>query len=151
MSKDFPRLDIGNEMRCFDKKDRDFYSSLTPEELKKFGMYLMIRWGSSVIASTDIQAYYLMSVNENLNKHFFTINKHPKLQWLCATAASPGIGTFRHQWITPKKKDAGSNAIKKQLLELFPNMKSADVDTLSKITTQKEIDQYLRDHGHNYK
>lgn len=145
------KLNIANEMRCFDNKDRDFYNSLTPEELKKFGIYLMIRWGSAVIANEDIQAYYLMSANENLNKHFFAINKHPKLQWLCATAVSPGVGVFRHQWIAPKKKDTGSNNIKKQLLELFPNMKNADIETLSKITTKKEIDTYNELRGNEVK
>ena len=42
------KLNITNEMNCFDRKDRDFYNSLTEEERKKFSNYLMIRWGSSV-------------------------------------------------------------------------------------------------------
>ena len=75
------KLTIGNEMRCFDQKDRDFYNSLTDEERKKFSNYLMIRWGSSVQGSKDLQEFYLISCNERLNKHFFAISKHPKLHW----------------------------------------------------------------------
>ena len=33
--------------------------------------------------------FYVQSVNHYLNKHFFTMHRHPKLQWLMATAASP--------------------------------------------------------------
>ena len=79
------KLSIQNEMSCFDRKDRDFYNSLTDEERKKFSNYLMIRWGSSVQGSRDLQEFYVISTNERLNKHFFAINRHPKLQWLCAT------------------------------------------------------------------
>lgn len=142
------KLSIQNEMACFDRKDRTFYDSLTDEERKKFSNYLMIRWGSSVLGSSDMQEFYLVSTNERLNKHFFAINKHPKLQWLCATAVSPGVGNQRHQWIAAKKKDAGDNKIKKELLELFPNMKLSDIDTLTAITDARELKAYLREHGH---
>ena len=144
------KLTIANEMREFDLKNRDFYADLTDEEKKKFSNFLMIRWGSSVQGSKDLQEFYLISTNERLNKHFFTINKHPHLQWLCASSVSPGMGTHRHQWISPKKKDensAGTSTKKKQLMTLFPNMKGADVDLLSKVISQKEIDEYLRELG----
>ena len=64
------KLHISNEMLEFDRKNRDFFDSLSEEEQKKFSPYLMIRWGSTVSGSEDMQAYYLMSVNEKLNKNF---------------------------------------------------------------------------------
>ena len=97
------KLNIANEMNCFDCKDRAFYDNLTADERKKFSNFLMIRYGSSVQGSRDLQEFYLISCNERLNKHFFNITKHPKLQWLCATSVSPGLGSHRHQWIAPKK------------------------------------------------
>lgn len=141
------KLNIGNEMRQFDLKNREFYDELTEEEKKKFSNYLMIRWGSSVDGARELQEYYVQSTNHYLNRHFFAINRHPKLQWLCATSVSPGLGTHRHSWIAPKKKEAGSNSIKKQLMELYPNMKPADIDALAAITTEKEIKQRLKDLG----
>ena len=69
------KLNIKNEMRCFDSKDRGFYDSLTDEERKKFSNYLMIRWGSSIEGRRDLQEYYLISCNERFNTHFFDINK----------------------------------------------------------------------------
>jgi hypothetical protein len=137
-------------MACLDRKDRDFYDSLTDEERKKFSNYLMIRWASSVHGSQELQEYYLQSCNHYLNKHFFAINRHPKLQWLCATAVSPGMGTFKHQWISPKKKDdnkANTGTKKKQLMNLYPNMKGSDAETLSQLVSQKEIDAHLKDLG----
>jgi len=145
------KLSINNEMAMFDQKNREFYDSLTPEEKKKFSNFLMIRYGSSVQGSADLQHFYLVSTNERLNKHFFAINKHPKLQWLCATTVSPGMGTFRHNWIAPKKKEAGESAIKKQLMEIYPNMKDDEIDLMAKINTKKDIDAYLKSSGQEVK
>ena len=146
------KLSINNEMAVFDRKDRDFYDNLTDEERKKFSTFLMIRYGSSVQGSRDLQEFYVISCNERLNKHFFALHKHPKLQWLMATTVSPGMGSQRHQWIAPKKKEAGpAGSVKKQLAELFPNMKSDEIELLASITTKKELDQYLKDHGQEKK
>jgi len=142
------KLSIQNEMACFDRKDRTFYDSLTDEERRKFSNYLMIRWGSAVTGSREMQEFYVIATNERLNKHFFAVNQHPRLQWLMATAVSPGMGTQRHPWIAPKKKDRGdSSAIRKRLSELFPAMKVQDINTWSQIITRKELEQYEREHG----
>ena len=145
------KLNIANEMAVFDRKDREFYDSLTDEERKKFSNFLMIRWGSSVSGGRDLQEFYLIATNERLNKHFFSINRHPKLQWLCATSVSPDMGTFRHNWIAPKKKETGSTGIKKQLLELYPNMKDDEIELMSKLNTKKDIDTYLKQAGQEVK
>ena len=145
------KLSIQNEMTQFDRKNRRFYDELTDEEKKKFSNYLMIRWGSAVQGSRDLQEFYVISTNERLNKHFFAINRHPRLQWLCATAVSPGMGTHRHQWIAPKKKEGSTSAVRKQLSELFPNMKSDELDVVAKITTKKELDAYLLELGQEVK
>ena len=143
------KLNIANEMSVFDRKDRTFYDSLTDEERKKFSTFLMIRWGSSIQGSRELQEYYVQSCNHYLNKHFFALSRHPKLQWLMATAVSPGMGTHRHTWIAPKKKETGTgaSAIKKQLAELFPNRKADEIELLAKITTKKELDEYIKAHG----
>jgi len=138
------KLSIVNEMRQFDRKNREFYRELTDEERKKFSNYLMIRWGSAVEGTRELQEFYLVATNERLNKHFFTINKHPELQWLCATTVSPDMGTHRHNWIAPKKREPGATSIRKQLAELYPDMKDSDIATLASITTQKEIDEQRR-------
>ena len=141
------RLHIGNEMRQLDLKNRDFYDSLDADERKKFSTFLMIRWSSAVEGSRELQEYYVQSVNHYLNKHFFDIGRHPKLQWLCATAMSPGMGTPRHPWIAPKKKEAGLSAKRKALMEIYPTYKDDEIDVMAQLVTQKELDAYDRAAG----
>ena len=145
------KLNIANEMRMFDRKVRTFYDDLTAEEKKKFSNYLMIRWGSSVDGSRELQEFYVIATNERLNKHFFDLGRHPKLQWLLATTVSPDLGTPRHPWIAPKKKEAGVSAKRKALMEIFPHYKDDEIDVMAEITTQKEIDAYNREAGRDKK
>ena len=145
------KLTIANEMRQFDRKNRNFYDELTDEEKKKFSTYLMIRWGSAVEGSRELQEFYVIACNERLNKHFFSVSKHPKLQWLMATTVSPDMGTPRHVWIAPKKKEAGLSAKRKALMAIYPNYKDDEIDVMAQITTQKEIDEYNRLAGNDKK
>jgi hypothetical protein len=143
------KLSIANEMAQFDSKNRQFFDELSDEERKKFSPFLMIRYGSSVSGSRDLQEFYLIATNERLNKRFFAVNttQHKKLQWLMATTVSPGLGTFRHNWIAPRKKESTNTAVRKQLAELFPHLKDDELDLLAEITTKKELDTYLRELG----
>jgi hypothetical protein len=145
------KLSIANEMKMFDRKVRSFYDDLTTEERKKFSNYLMIRWGSAVEGPQDLQEYYVIATNERLNKHFFNVSKHPKLQWLMATSVSPDTGAHRHPWIAPKKKQAGASAKRKALTAIYPHYKDDEIDVMMQITTQKEIDTYLKDSGQDNK
>ena len=143
------KLSIANEMAQFDSKNRTFFDELSEEERKKFSPFLMIRYGSSVSGSRDLQEFYLIATNERLNKQFFAVNttQHKKLQWLMATTVSPGLGNFRHNWISPKKKEPGAGSLRKQLAELFPHLKDDELDLLAQITTKRELDIYLQELG----
>lgn len=147
------KLNIGNEMRQFDRKNRAFYDELSEEERKKFSPYLMIRWGSAVEGSRDLQEFYVISTNERLNKHFFAVNTaaHKKLQWLLATTVSPDMGTPRHTWIAPKKKEAGASAKRKALQEIYPTYKDDEIDVMMQLVSQKEIDAYFKSAGEERK
>jgi len=56
----------------------------------RLGFHAYIKFYELTQGSAELQHYYLQSSNHYVNKHFFAINRHPKLQWLCATAVSPG-------------------------------------------------------------
>jgi hypothetical protein len=141
------KLSITNEMRCFDLKDRDFYDSLTDEERRKFSNYLMIRWGSSVTGQRELQEFYVIATNERLNRHFFAVSRHPRLQWLMATTVSPGMGTHRHQWIAPAKRTGSDSAVRKTLMTMYPTAKQSDIDVMIKTMTKAEINELVQDHG----
>jgi hypothetical protein len=141
------KLNITNEMRQLDSKNRDFYRELTDEERKKFSNYLMIRWGSSVEGSTELQEYYLLSCNENLNKNFFDISKHPFLQWLTVTTVSPNMGNFRHEWIKLKKSESSNNKAAKFLKQIYPSYSDDEIELLIKLNDTRDIKNLAREHG----
>jgi hypothetical protein len=141
------KLNISNELQQLDTKNRQFYRELTDEERKKFSTFLMIRWSSSVQGSADLQAYYLLSCNENLNKHFFDLSRHPELQWLSATTVSPGMGTFRHDWIKQKKRDSNNSKAVKFLRQIYPAYKQDELELLAQINSTAELKQLAREHG----
>jgi len=141
-------LYIGNEMAAFDRKDRDYYDKFTDEEKKQFSTYLMLRYGASVSGNKDLQAYYLMATNKYVNKHFFDLNKHTKLQWLMCTTVSPNMGNQFHYWLAAKKKEGKStNKLRKVVAELYPNMKSDELDMFMSMNTEKEIKEYCKELG----
>ena len=141
------KLSIQNEMTQFDRKHRGFYDELTDEERKKFSNYLMIRWGSAVQGSRELQEFYVIATNQRLNRHFFAVNRHPRLQWLLSTTVSPGLGTQRHVWIAPRKKESGATSMRRQLAEIYPHLRDDEVELMSRINDKKDIDAYLKKLG----
>ena len=139
-------LYIGNEMAAYDRKDRAYYDKFTDEQRKSFSTYLMLKYGANVGGNADMQAYYLMAANERVNKHFFEINKHTKLQWLCCTSVSPQMGNQFHYWLKGKKKE-GDNKSQKFLARLYPNLKSDEIDLLAKINDKRDLADMARNLG----
>jgi len=139
-------LDIKYEMLAFDRKDREYYDNFTDEDRKKFSTYLMLRYGASVQGNTDLQAYYLLATNENVNKYFFDLGKHPKLQWLMCTSVSPGMGKQHHYWQAAKKKESNSKAIK-FLTALYPQLKDDEIELLAEINDKRDLTDMARNLG----
>ena len=64
------------------------------------------------------------------------------------TAVSPNMGKQFHYWLAAKKKEGKStNKIRKVVAELFPNMKSDEMDMFLEMNTVKEIKQYVKELG----
>ncbi len=139
-------LYIGNEMAAYDRKDRAYYDKFTDEQRKQFSTYLMLKYGANVSGSEDMQAYYLMATNERVNKHFFDLGKHPKLQWLSCTTVSPQMGNQFHYWLKGKKKE-GDNKSQKFLAKLYPTMKSDEINLMAQINDKRDIADMARNLG----
>lgn len=140
-------LYIGNEMAAYDRKDRKYYDKFTDEERKQFSTYLMLRYGASIEGNIDFQSYYLLATNENVNKYFFDLNKHPKLQWLLCTTVSPNMGKQKHYWQPAKKKESGNNKTIKFLTEQFPELKDNEIKLLAEINDKRDIADMARKLG----
>jgi hypothetical protein len=133
-------------MAAFDRKDRAYYDKFTDEQRKSFSTYLMLKYGANVSGNADMQAYYLMATNERVNKNFFDLGKHPKLQWLSCTTVSPAMGNQFHYWLKGKKKE-GDNKSQKFLAKLYPNMKSDEIELMAKINDKRDIADMARNLG----
>lgn len=141
------KLGINNEMAQLDTKNRNFIDELTEEERKKFSTFLMMKYSANVEGSNEMQAWYLLASNERVNKHFFDLGKHPKLQWLLCTAVSPGMGRQRHYWLSGKKKENSNAKLVKFLTKLYPAMKQDEIALLAELNTEKDIKLLARELG----
>jgi hypothetical protein len=112
----------------------------------KGDLWNLNRYISSVKTNNrELQEHYLLTVNEFYNKNWAQISKHPKLQWLTLCACShESKKTQFHEWLPLKREQ---NKKTEFLAELFPNMKRTDLETLSAITSDKEIKQYCESLG----
>jgi len=144
------KLDIINEMAQLDLRNRKFYDELNDEERKKFSTYLMLRWGSVVNGIPELQQYYLQAMNERVNKRFFDINKHPKLQWLLLTTVSPNMGKHRHEWMAYSGKTAKNKRAQK-MLELYPHIKTDEAELLAAKIADEQYKNMLVERGYSDK
>ena len=141
-------LSLSQELRALDGKNRQFRQNLTDDERKKFSPYLMLRYSASVEGSADLQAYYLLATNENVNKYFFDLDS--ELQWLTCTTVSPGLGSQRHYWHAPPSRNAGDrywNKLVKLVADLRPDWKATDVAIWCKVNGPQLVEQWILEHG----
>lgn len=103
-------FDLFLALAAIDKKDYSYFSRLSEEQQKKFVPYLLVCYSSAVHGSSDLQKYYLNSVNYHANTHLFNekIVEHPELVWYMLCAASPGMGKQFHKWIPQLSSKTGN-------------------------------------------
>jgi hypothetical protein len=127
---------------------KDLWDAASDEGRKeiKGDFWNLNRYISNVKSSNkELQEHYLLTTNEFYNKNWNSIQRHPKLVWqtLCLCSHETKKTQF-HEWLPLKKE---KNKKEEFLLDLFPNMKRADVEILATITTDQEIKQYCEDLG----
>ena len=148
MAKKAPAIPLKDVMSALDKKDRKFYNRLTPEQKKAFSAWMMMRYSSSVQGKDA--AHYIYMTNELVNKDFMEVSKHPELQWLLLSACGVGKIQF-HPYLKPpnarKKKDKVSNFIS----DLYPHIKSDEVELMLKINSKQELKELAVAHGYDDK
>jgi hypothetical protein len=122
------KLNIKNEMRVLDTRDRKWWDTLTEAEQETFGksMWTQMRWASSVKGSTA--AHYLMLVNEFTNVHFNLLKHHPRLQHQLLQLAGTGKTQF-HEWIAPGKRGK-KNRLLEWLAKEYPQYSDDELELL---------------------
>jgi len=157
-------LDIKAMMGAVDRRDKAWYNRLSEEDKKLYSPYMTMRWSASAEDKRlqakepdlhrNIQEYYVQEVNENVNKHHWTLSKnHKGLLWhLNAMCGSTYAGIF-HLWIPSKKKTTTKTKTKdkkskmQQLQDLFPNAKQKDLEVLDATMSTKEFTELKLQYG----
>ena len=148
------KLQLNTILAAIDRKDYEFYDGLTPEHQKQLSPFLLNRYISIVKdgkprhKGTQIEAYYLMATNEQVNTQYFELAKHPKLIWQLLCTVSPGMGTQFHQWVGHKKKDKNNSSKRRKDVErLHPHAKSDELDMLCELYTDKDLKEISKLYG----
>lgn len=139
------KLDLKKTLNAIDRKNRKFYDNITDEERKGFAPVVLQRYASSVQGQPDLQEWYLAATNEYVNKHFWELTKHPKLQWLLLTTTSPGMGDHFHNWISNKKGTTDKQL--KILEQFFPEAGVDELKTLNHIYSKADIKEIAKERG----
>ena len=122
---------------------KELWDAATDEGKKeiKLDFWNLNRYISNVKTNNrELQEHYVLTVNEFYNKNWNEIQKHPKLVWMTlAMCGHESKKTYFHEWIPLKRQ---KNKKEEFLANLFPDMKYQDIETMAKITSDKEIKEY---------
>lgn len=145
------KVQLKEKIAAVDQNVRELWDAMDDDNRKalKNEYFILNRYISNVKSNKkDAQEHYVLTVNEYFNKHWNSLQKHPKLLWLLLCMCSyDGSTTFYHEWIGNKKK-GGSNSKKVRFLsDIYPNMKTDELELLAKISTDKELKELARQHG----
>lgn len=143
------KLELKEVMAAVDLNARSMWDDLSEDEQKKVKkeLFILNRFISNVKTSNREQMeHHVLTVNEYYNKHWFTLQKHPKLLWLLLCMCSYNSEKiFYHEWIGLGKRK--SNNRTKLLEEVYPHLKHDEIDTLLEISTDDELKELARDLG----
>lgn len=138
-------FELRNGMKAIDFRNKDYYDRIDEKEQSLYSPYMIMRYASAVSGDRFYQEHYVEMVNECVNKHLWTLSsKHKKLCWIL-TAMCGSLKQQFHPWVKPMKKVANKSLQK--LMDIYPNLKMSDLETLDKVITDAELEQLIEDHG----
>jgi len=139
-------LKLNEILAAVDLNGKEVWDDLTEEQKKSVVFYTLNRYISSITGSREEKEHFVLLGNERFNKNLFLLlNKHPKLLWqLACSCGHESKKVFFHKWL---KLNKSKNKKVEFLGTLFPNLKQQDLETMSAITTTKEIKEYCAEMG----
>lgn len=124
-----PLLDMFKRvLPAIDTRNKKFYESLTDEEKKGFGPWLVQRYLSSAESPTsEVIEHYLIMTNDIVNVNFSDI-RDPEMTWKLMSIV--GIGkSVKHPYVAPGKgRKKKSNAFKSWLHDQYPHLNDLELD-----------------------
>lgn len=136
-------ISLDNVLPAVDRKDINWWETLTSTQQKKFPAWLYMRYTSSVNGNSDLARYYLLATNERVNKKFSDLKGHDKLRYLLMTATSPGMGKQYHSFLPPPKLGKSNKKTLNLLEKLFPMSNAQELELLSELNDADALEKYL--------
>lgn len=114
----------------------------------KGDLWNLNRYISIVNGNREKQELAVFKVNEYYNKNWEVLgSKHPKLQWQILCVAGNTGKTESHSWIGFKKNTGDDSKAIKLLTQIYPHLKTDEVEILARISTKKELRELADEHG----
>lgn len=148
------KVELKEKLAAVDLGAKDLWDELDDVNKKalKSELFILNRYISSAKGQRrEIQEHFVLSVNEYFNKHWNTLQKHPKLLWqLLCMCSHESRNVFFHEWIGFKKKKGDTKRLK-FLLQVYPSRKQDELEMLAELMDLKEFKQLAKDLGYSDK
>lgn len=148
------KIELKDKLAAVDMNYKGLWDEITDDQRKslKQEFFILNRYISSVkTTNKDVKEHYILTVNEYFNKHWNTLQKHPKLLWqLLCMCGHESKNIYFHEWIGFKKKK-GDTKKSKLLLEIYPNKKQDEIELLAELMTVQELKDLAREYGYEEK
>lgn len=145
------KIELKEKIAAVDENVRELWDAMDADQQKslKSEFFILNRYISSAKTSNvETQQHFVLTVNEYFNKHWNTLQKHPKLLWLLLCMCSlDGKTRYYHEWIGHKKKSGGNSKKTKFLAEIYPNKKMDEIEMLADLITDKELKDLAKRYG----
>lgn len=137
-----PKLDIFRVLGAANKKNKDFLDTLTPEEVKAFQPFLVMRW----MTGTD-SARQVFFTNEFVNPFAFSLSgSHKQLLWQLLTIANSGKNQ-KYEWVKLPAKTTTSKPTSVSVLKRMYHYSTDECNDALKILNVDDILELATDLG----
>ena len=148
------KIELKEKLAAVDLNSKDLWDLMDEEQRKslKQEFFILNRYVSNAASQPrEIQEHFVLAVNEYFNKHWFTLQNHPKLLWqLLCMCSHESRKIFFHQWIGFKNKGPKKSNKKTKFLEkLYPNAKYDEIELMAAITPQKQLEEHAASLGYD--
>lgn len=144
------KIELKEKLAAVDMKFTALWDEMDDEQRKalKNEFFILNRYISNAKTSNrDTQEYFVLVVNEYFNKHWFSLQKHPKLMWqLLCMCGQGGEKIHYHEWIGFKRKKS-ANKVYKLLEEIYPDKKEDELALMGALMTVAEAKKLAQDYG----
>jgi hypothetical protein len=148
------KVELKEKLAAVDLNAKSLWDEIDDQNRKalKSELFILNRYISNVKGQNrETQEHFVLTVNEYFNKHWNTLQKHPKLLWqLLCMCSHESRKVFFHEWIGFKKKKGDTKRLK-FLFNIYPNKKEDELEMMAELMDLKEFKELAKDHGYSDK